>query len=127
VTSAISRALDYDTLIREAIDDGGFTVAVASGEQPRTGYAFSPYPERSYTVPTDVITADDIRQYAGKNADLLALPDHYLGAWRDTSANDTVWLDISIIAPDLPAAEVLGRAYDQIAVYDLSAQREVRL
>jgi hypothetical protein len=124
MTSALSHALDYSTLADRA-RHGGFTVA-PDGREPDHGYVISPYPDRSYTAPADTITAADLYEYAGKNADLLALPDHYLGGWVDDQTGQ-VWLDISILAPDLPAAEVLGRAYNQLAVYDLTAGREVRL
>lgn len=108
--------------------EGGFTFSLAGDAEPTTGYAFSPYPSRSYVVDTGAFTASDIDGYIDKNADLLVQPEHYLGAWREVRDGvDKIWLDVSVVTRDRATAEVIGRAFDQKAAWDLAAGREVIL
>lgn len=124
---SVAVATDYDRLAREALA-GGFTYSIMTGTQPATGYAFSPYPQATRIVPSGRLTASGIKSYADRHADLLALDDHYLGAWRQvTDEIDRVWLDVSVVTGDRNTATALGSAFDQLSVFDLATGTEIPL
>lgn len=107
---------------------GGFTYSVIGRDRPTTGYALSPYPDRSQAVPTRNLTAETIRRYRDANQDLLSRPNHYLGAWRERDGEtDRVWLDVSILVQDRDEAARIGREHNQIAMWDLGAGEEIGL
>jgi hypothetical protein len=100
-----------------AAPDGGFTID-PTGRPVTDGYAVAIHPERSYTVPVDAVTADDLRRYAVRFGDLLAVPGTTFGGWHDPGSG-TVWLDISWITHDLDEALATARQHDQIAIFDV--------
>lgn len=51
-------------------------------------------------------------------------PGQYLGAWRD---GDRLYLDVSEVIHDPIAAVAAGRARGQLAIWDATEEREVRL
>ncbi len=104
--------------------DGGFTYQPVTDEQPKTGYALSPYPERSFAKSASELSLDDIADYVEKNADLLVESEHFLGAWHDP-ASGKVFLDVSIVTQDEGRAGTLAREKDQIAYFDLGKMQSV--
>jgi hypothetical protein len=88
-------------------------------------YAVPLYPERTVVFPRE-ITAQDIETYIQKNADLLADPRNKMGSWRDTATNENI-LDVVVAIPDRRQAVELGKKYNQRAIFDLGAMREIRL
>lgn len=108
-------------LAARALDEGGFTYRISDGAYPRAGFAVavSKGPERTFDRP---LTAADIEAFWDDNADIiragnLVFKDNVcIGAWRN---GDTWYLDLSIVCRSLDEALVLGRANDQLAVYDL--------
>lgn len=107
---------------------GGFTYSVVGRDRPTSGYALSPYPERSQAIDTKQLTADRIRRYRDANWSLLSKPNHYIGAWRERDGDvDRVWLDVSIVVRDRHEAEILGKEHNQIAMWDLGNSVEISL
>jgi len=107
---------------------GGFTYSVSDHEYAVTGFAVSPYPKRSRVIPFADFTPDAIDQYERDNADLLAKPGHYLGAWREIDGDtDQVWLDVSIVAQDEAEGARIGREFDQVSMFNLGTFETVDL
>lgn len=103
--------------------DGGFTYSPLAGE-PVTGFAVSPYPERSFAAPVKEFKFLDLVRYAKKNRDMLGKPGHYIGAWHDP-ASGKVFLDISVVSKSRDDAARLALRHDQIAYFDLAAGSSV--
>jgi hypothetical protein len=107
---------------------GGFTYKVSDSSQPKTGFALSPYPERSKVIPSASFGSGDIKDYAKANRDLLAKPDHYMGAWREKDGKtDQMWLDVSVVKKTRAEGEKAGKQYDQKAMFDLGKGEEINL
>ena len=105
---------------------GGATVSVCGGNMaglPR--FAVSIYPQRTIELIV-VPTWEMLFAFAIINADLLLLPDHALGSWFDGEQNRHI-LDVVVCPLSLDEAIRLGSRYDQKAIYDLEARREISL
>lgn len=101
--------------------DGGFTFNPKRSEMRSKGVAVAVGKENERKVRVEEFSEDSIRQYAQDHAELLAKPRHHLGAWRETEKGvDYVYLDVSVVMPSLESAADLGRANDQIGIFDLS-------
>lgn len=100
--------------------DGGFTYQPTTDDEPKEGFAVSPYPERSFAKPAAEFSSNDLVDYIVKNRDLFADPEHYLGGWNDPESGK-VFLDISVVKHDQAEAEKLAREKDQIAIFDLGS------
>lgn len=98
--------------------DGGFTYQPLTGAEPKTGYALSIFPDRSFATDAKDLSLDDLDGYLDKNADLLADPNNYVGGWHDP-ATGKVFLDVSRVVTDEYEAATLARRHDQIAYFDL--------
>lgn len=104
--------------------DSGFTYDPKTGAEPSTGYAVSPYPQRSKVIEnvaslTPDALADKLTDYALANWDLLSQPGHHLGGWHDPKTGK-VFLDVSVVKTSAKAAKALALKRDQIAYFDLS-------
>lgn len=107
---------------------GGFTYSPATHKYAVKGFAVSPYPKRSRVIPFKDATPATIAKYQRDNADLLSKPGHHLGAWREKDGDtDRLWLDVTVVASDRAAGARLGRAHDQISMYDLGSGRTIDL
>ncbi len=96
--------------------DGGATYLVTQHEFHKgSGYAVSPYPERS-RVFNNRVGKDDIHKFLEDNKDLLDKKDHACGAFKDTDGK--IFLDVSIVTKDKNYADELGRKYNQRSYYD---------
>ena len=102
--------------------EGGFSVG-RFGDVPTTGYMVSPYKGAETAIPIASFTPDAIRAFEAKNAELLALPDHYLGGWRD---GDTFYLDVSVRTRTLTEAKRIAAGADQLAVYDVAKGESIQ-
>jgi hypothetical protein len=101
--------------------DGGFTFNPKRSEMRSKGVAVAVSKENERKVRVEEFSEDSIRQYARDHAELLAKPRHHLGAWREIEKGvDYVYLDVSVVMPSLESAADLGRANDQISIFDLS-------
>lgn len=114
------------SVVSKIRNDGGFTVA-ADGSSPSEGISVSPYPERSVIVPVSGSDADLGKAYEAflkANDDILGKDGHHAGGWVD---GDKLYLDVVKVFPpsQREAAIALGRAKNQIAVWDLGASEEI--
>jgi len=107
--------------LEKQAEAGGFSYRRITGA-PADGFMVSPYKEAEYSEPVADFDADDVRRYRREHRDLLSQPDHFLGGWRD---GDTIYLDISIRAPDLRTAAELARKHKQLAIYDIKTGRTI--
>jgi hypothetical protein len=104
---------------------GGATLSTVPGvSSPRAGYIVSlPGHECILHYPsTDVSKA--VREFSLANKAVLAQPGKYLGAWVD---KDLLYLDVSQHVAELGTAYELGQRYHQLAIYDVSAGKDIRL
>ena len=114
---------DFTRLVNKVIDEGGFSINVNTGAIPGAGYMVSiPGAEEIRNIAS--FDYKDIKSYAARHFEQLAIPGAYLGAWLDGSE---VYLDISINVESLAAALSLAREYRQLAIYDLSSGESIYL
>lgn len=117
-------SLDYGALAREAIDNGGFTVAL-DGTRPTAGYVVAlPNHERRYQLNTRTGYAHAIYAYVVDNGRVLRDPGAHLGAWVD---NGQLYLDVVHVVTDRESAITLGQLNGQLAIYDLNTGEDIRL
>ena len=105
---------------------GGFTLHLGTRNMASAGFVVSTYPDRTSRIRAASFNPRDIRRFIAGNQTCLDLPGRHLGAWHNEETG-LVELDITIVAPDQARAVLLGVTYGQKAVYDLSAQQEIRL
>lgn len=103
---------------------GGISYHVPSGTMLVSGYAVSPYPAAERIIPGRELTAADLADYLADYAGLLSKPNHCLGVWtNDGSDTDTdttgVYLDVSIIVPDVDTAHRVAFDHNQLAFFHL--------
>lgn len=107
---------------------GGFTHHVLSGEATKTGYALSilPQHEKSFDSVDDV-TPEALAEYIVEAAKLAETnPGLHVGAWwnskefGNSSGDERVYLDMSIVVDSMEEARSLARSHGQLGMYDLS-------
>lgn len=98
---------------------GGFTRDPLTGATgPSTGYAVS-LAGNELVIPFAELTTDDIAAHAA------TIPaGAYQGGWLD---GQDVYLDASIVLSDVDAALDLARSSGQLAIFDLTNGRDIRL
>lgn len=105
------------------VPDGGFTVSLPDGRQPRMGYVVSIFPDRQVKI-DGTATAANLTAYANDHADLLRQPGALFGGWRHPETG-TTYLDVSVWQAHRQTAERLARLHGQLAYFDLLAGRSV--
>ena len=106
-----------------SVPDGGFSVNPSDGSDVRTGYAVSVHPEYE-RICDGRVTSNDIHEYIAQAKDALSLPGRVLGGWCDPVTR-RVYLDVSVVTPDLGEALALARETDQLAIFDFSAMESI--
>jgi hypothetical protein len=105
----------------------GFSVT-PQGETPKGGYMVA-VPGR-----TQIVNAEDLAgphgphivgSFVAQHAGVLATPGAHIGGWTDKETGLT-HLDISHNIPTRPAAIQAGRERNQIAIYDVKRNKEIR-
>ena len=81
-------------------------------------YAVSLYPERSVVIAGEAVPEDLLRKFIEDNHDLLVDPRNSIGLWY-SSTLQAIYLDVSVALPDKSEAVLLGKRYNQEAIYDL--------
>lgn len=114
--------MNFRKLIDKVRADGGCSYSPTYGDMKKTGYGVSPYKEREEQVLFANLTENDLRNYYNENADLLALPNHYLGVWVD---NGIAYLDVSVYEPNKKKALYIASHNHQLAIYDLGNQKTI--
>ena len=103
--------------VYEAIKaNGGITVDVWNGSQPSSGIVVAPFKETETTFSLNEFTASDVKDYMEKFRPLLEVSGMHLGGWVD---NDTVYLDVSIVADNEVTATALAQDGNQLATFNL--------
>ena len=114
-----------ESLARDALvslaNHGGSSHSLVAGKDMRgsANFAVSIYKDREKVfdaTPTEF----NVRDYLIENQDALDKSQHMLGLWRNPD-DGKVYVDISLYVPDLETALRLGRAHDQLAIFDLAA------
>lgn len=107
----------------------GFSYQPVKGIAPKSGFMVSTHKRREKWVPNSKVTKDLLNEYMRKNSDLLVLPDHYAGGWRDTGATsphkDQSCLDVSMNVQSREKALRLAEKHKQDGVYDVVAHETV--
>lgn len=104
-------------LLRSA---GGFTLRADNGDSaPSSGYVVS-LSGNEVTIPENTLQPADIVEYFVNRSTIR----DYFGGWID---NGLTYLDVSVIIPSLESAIQLAKENSQIAIYDLSAGRSIKL
>lgn len=118
------RARDVIAATREA---GGTSVQVGTGNTPTSGYMVSEK-DGGHVMDAEQFYgpqgAGILQSYVSAHGDSLGAPDAYLGTWHD-QASGKVFLDVSHNVADRGAAINLGKANDQIAIWDVARMEEV--
>ena len=116
---------ELDELQRQYRETGGFTVCMRTGVQPESGFAVA-LPDRERRVPEYLFrcTFDaQIAAYCRHNMHAL-LSGAFLGCWRNGSE---VCLDLVDICACESDARHVGELRGQLAIYDLTNQKEIIL
>lgn len=113
-----------DVLLKEHTGEfQGFTINLVTGQDMRGSNTFgvSPYKGREEIIRGEP-TKDQIEEFIVRNSDLLALPDHSFGSWH---RDGNTYLDVTVSIRDMRAALELGRAHEQLAIWDSKAGVEI--
>lgn len=78
------------------------------------GFAVSPYKEREQIF--DFLDEMQLRDYFVSNLDLLALENHFLGAWVEKGK---AYLDVSVFEVNELKARQIARNANQLAIFNL--------
>ena len=108
---------------------GGMSVHVKSGKQPKSGYMVAAHVDRSVWI-----SAKDARdpqkreaaisKFMKDNADLLSKKENYLGTWLDTSTG-MISLDISTCVEDRNQAIQFATEHNEKAIWDIKNGAEI--
>ena len=108
--------------------DGGFTYNPKRNEIRAVGVASAIDQKYELKVSASEFEANGeqiIKDYVRKNSEMLAEPLNHLGAWRTTTpTSDDIYLDVSVVKPTVKAAADIGRANNQLGIFDLSTFTE---
>jgi hypothetical protein len=101
--------------------NGGGTLHAITGQTPSRGYMVGVGSDRAEIVPGEILdslnaTGHTIKAFTKQHADLLGLPDYYLGLWLNAGK---LYLDVSQNILDATLAILAGIRRDQIAIWDV--------
>ena len=107
---------------------GGFTYNPKRNEIRAVGVASAVDEKHEKKISAKEFEANGeevIKDYVRKNAEVLSQPNTHLGAWRETTpTSDNIYLDVSTVKGSVKAAADVGRATNQIGIYDLGNNAE---
>jgi hypothetical protein len=121
--------------VPNAKGDLGATIEPSTGETIRTGYAVSTYRGHEHQVDLEGVEGHDrelqlsraLNHYMATKAHVFAAdPNAKLGIWYDRD-NKKWSFDVSSVVHSLAVGRALGLKHDQIAIYDIKNQKEIRL
>lgn len=120
--------MDNASIMSYAYQQGGLTVHALTGEQPTSGYVVARQGTSLVVDAREFFGPKGPAEFAAwmrRHGDRLDEPGAHVGMWYDT-ANGKVVLDVVEILDDRDAAIALGRAEDQIAIFDLGTFAEIQ-
>lgn len=106
-------------VLQKLASEGGFTWNPKRNERRSKGVVVAiakEYEEKFPAGEFDANGADIITDYARRHSEKLSEPGVHLGAWLEKGE---VYLDLSTVEKSVSAAADIGRANDQIGVFDL--------
>lgn len=114
---------------RRTVSNGGISVHVKSGKEPKTGYMCAVYGDRSTWLKGDTVKDPKkrekaIKDFMEKNKDILADKDNYLGTWFDTETG-FISLDISRNFSDKDEAIKFASEHNEKAIWDVENMTEI--
>ena len=100
------------------IQNGGATFNLSTGTSPTTGYAVS-------LKGGSQVPIDDTRQsiehalynFCAVHGLELSIPENHIGGWVD---DGWLYLDVSIILPNLVDAILMGKIHEQKAIFNIN-------
>jgi len=104
--------------------NGGMTWNPKRGELRATGVAVAPEKITELKVPVSKIESEgppEIKKFIQLHSERLSMPGAHLGAWI---SDGTVFFDVSMVTKSISEAADIGRAGDQIAIYDMTTNTE---
>ena len=114
------KTLVYNGLASTALN-GGATLNPKTGENVTTGFATGGFREYKYASPSladlDEILGDVTRM-------VEALPECMVGFWMH---KNMLYIDAVKVFKDEDTARFIGKAMDEIAIFDLSTNTEITL
>jgi hypothetical protein len=117
-----------DRAVDAILTTNGATVSLTGTPTPDSGYAVSlSGHERIHDAApraSELVLYSWLYRFGADHLPTLLQPSHYLGAWLDKGL---LYLDVTVVVPELAAAIELGKANRQLAIYDLTNDRELRL
>ena len=111
------------------VANGGISVHVKSGREPKSGYMVAVYGDRSQWLQGDTVTNPKkretaIKSFMEKNKDILSDKDNYLGTWFDTESG-AISLDISRNFSDRDKAIKFATEHNEKAIWDVANMAEI--
>jgi len=118
------------TLIQETQETGGSSVSLIGEPLPESGYMVGGYVDSlifdSGLLGHGTVAYDMILRWVSSHAALATKFSVFVGGWIDTDT-DLVYIDLSQHFIDKSDALAVARFHDEIAIWDLSSKREIRV
>lgn len=112
--------------IIQTINKGGASYNPEFGTVPESGYMVSIRDVIKVSFDNKEETVQDaVWEALKQSGDLLAHPDNFLGSW--VSDDDYLYIDVARNLQDIRPAIELGMIDDQLAIYDIGKDREIKL
>jgi len=107
-------------------EKGGFSYQPIAEASPTSGYMLSILPNYSAVLDGPVMP-EQIDKYIGTHEQLFRdNPEAHVGGWLDPDTGK-IWLDVSIRETDLAKATELGKAHNQIAIWDIGNEKQINI
>lgn len=103
---------------------GGMTWNPKRGELRASGVAVSPEKITELKIPVDKIEKEGppkLKGWIKLHAERLSMPGAHIGAWI---SEGEVWFDVSVVVKSVSEAADIGRAGDQVGIYDMTTDTE---
>lgn len=116
-------------IAHRTVSNGGISIHVKSGKEPKSGYMCATYAERAEWIKGDAVKdpvkrTAAIKSFMEKNKDVLADKNNYLGTWYDTSSGN-ISLDISRNFKNKAEAIKYAKAHNEKAIWDVKNMAEI--
>jgi len=106
--------------------NGGVTYNIRWGNQEKQNlFVVSLFPDLGDVIKGNLLTSNKLQTFIEKNIELLLNPRCALGTWYNKDDNKT-YVDISAIFFDKNLAIKLANKYNQIAIWDLQNNQEIK-
>ena len=111
------------------IANGGISVHVKSGREPKDGYMCAVYADRAEWIKGDAVKDPEkrtaaIKNFMEKNKDVLADDNNFLGTWFDTESGN-ISLDISRNFKNKEEAIKYAKEHNEKAIWDVKNMTEI--